>query len=404
MRVEIEKGTAKGRASVPSSKSLTHRHIICAALATGTSVLSNVSFSEDILATLDCVAALGATITRDNQTLVIEGIGENMTVSEKLPTLYCRESGSTLRFLLPLAMLFGGGVFRGSERLVSRGIGIYKDLFSEFADFKIEKQEIRVKGRLSAGQYRVKGDVSSQFISGLLFALPLLKEDSVLEILPPFESRAYVDLTCETLCRFGVEIDRRSAYCFYIRGGQKYSPVHTSIEGDWSQAAFFFGLNFIGGDVLVDGLRSESLQSDRECLTFYEKMKKEYLEADLSCCPDLAPILFAMASVSQGACFTGTRRLAIKESDRATTMASELRKFGAKITVSENSVKIEKSELCRPSEPLFGHGDHRIVMALSVLATKFGAVIENAEAVQKSYPMFFDDLRRLGLEIREYDD
>ena len=179
--------------------------------------------------------------------------------------------------------------------------------------------------------------------------------------------------------------------------------LEAEVEGDYSQAAFFGGLNFLGGEVSLEGLNAESLQGDRVCMELFDRMKRGYVEADLSDCPDLAPILFAMASVGEGARFTGTRRLAIKESNRAEVMAKELAKFGAKVTVLENEVVITPSELHAPTETLCGHNDHRIVMALSVLATRFGAEIAGAEAIAKSYPSFFSDLRSLGLEILEHD-
>ncbi len=388
---------------MPPSKSCAHRLILGAALAEGTSELYGVSLSEDILATLDCIRALGATVSVDGDTVTIEGLGGKNADRAELPVLPCRESGSTLRFMIPPAMLWGGGVFRGTERLISRGVGIYESLFDGIAEFQKQKEEITVFGRLTAGHYRLAGNVSSQFITGLLFALPLLSGNSTVEILPPFESRGYVDITMDILRRFGVEIEQKDALCFLIRGGQHYSPVKTRVEGDWSQAAFFYGLGLLGGEVEVDGLDRKSLQGDRVCLDLFEEMRHGYIRADLSDCPDLAPILFALASAGKGAHFTGTRRLAIKESNRAEVMARELKKFGANITVGENDVEIAQSPLHKPTELLCGNNDHRIVMSLSVLATRFGGSVEGAEAIAKSYPAFFEDMRRLGLEIREYD-
>ncbi|MBO5306031.1 MAG: 3-phosphoshikimate 1-carboxyvinyltransferase [Clostridia bacterium] len=404
MIVEIKKGVAHGRVSIPPSKSAAHRYIICAALACGTSILHGMAYSEDILATLDCIRALGATVGIKGDTVKIDGVGDKLIAPKELPVLSCRESGSTLRFMIPIAMLSGGGVFRGTERLVSRGIGIYESLFETFADIRKSAEQITVDGTLESGTYTLAGNVSSQFISGLLFALPTVKADSRIEILPPFESRGYVDMTVDTLRRFGVVIEQESELCYVVRGGQRYLPIETKIEGDWSQAAFFYGLELLGGRVEIDGLDCESLQGDRVCVDIYEKMSRGYMEADLSGCPDLAPILFAMASARYGAHFTGTKRLAIKESNRAEVMASELRKLGAKITVGENDVRIEPSALHAPKESLLGHNDHRVVMALSVLATQFGATVEGAQAIAKSYPSFFEDMRLLGLEIREYDE
>lgn len=404
MRVEIEKGRAHGSVRVPSSKSLAHRFLLGAALAQGTSRLVCADLNEDILATMDCIKTIGTDISIENNAIVIKGCGTRfLNETAELRRFFCRESGSTLRFTIPMALLGGGGVFCGSERLISRGIGVYENLFSDTVEIQKKKTEISLRGRLSAGEYRLPGDVSSQFVTGLLFALPMLREKSSIEVVSPFESRGYVDLTLDVLRCFGVKISGKGENVFSIPGGQSFLPIEAEIEGDWSQAAFFCGLNFLGGKVDMHGLLERSLQGDRVCMELFEKMSRGYVCEDLSGCPDLAPILFAMASVGDGARFTGTRRLAIKESNRALVMAKELSKFGAKITVRENEVEIEPSELHKPSEVLLGHNDHRVVMALSVLATRFGATIEGTEAIAKSYPAFFEDMRCLGLEIREYD-
>lgn len=404
MRAEIKKGRARGTLRVPPSKSCAHRWLLGAALAEGESVLHGLDFSEDILATIDCVKAIGAKVIIENNAIKVKGCGARFSERNgALSEFFCRESGSTLRFMIPIALLGCGGVFLGTERLISRGIGIYEALFSESAKIEKKAKEIRIEGRLSAGHYRLAGNISSQFITGLLFALPTLEGDSTIEILPPFESRGYVMLTLDILRRFGIEIEQTSDFSFSVAGGQRYLPIEAEVEGDYSQAAFFYGLNFLGGEVELTGLDPQSCQGDRICVDIFEKMSRGYVCEDLADCPDLAPILFAMASAGQGARFTGTRRLAIKESNRALVMAKELEKFGAKITVLENEVKIAPCELHTPTEPLCGNNDHRIVMALSVLATRFGGEIEGAEAIAKSYPSFFEDLRRLGLEIREYE-
>ena len=389
---------------VPPSKSCAHRLLLGAALADGVSTLRGVDLNEDILATIDCITSVGVNVIIENNAVKIEGCpAQFLKKRGALPRFFCRESGSTLRFVIPLAMLGGGGVFGGTPRLISRGIGIYEDLFAGNADIEKGEREIRLRGSLASGKYRLAGNVSSQFVTGLLFALPVLSGDSEIEVLPPLESRSYVDLTLGILRCFGIKVEQKTEFCFAIPGGQKYLPIEAEVEGDYSQAAFFCGLNFLGGNVALEGLDPMSLQGDRVCVELFEKMREGYVEADLSDCPDLAPILFAMASTGGGARFTGTRRLAIKESNRAQVMAEELAKFGAKITVFENEVVIEPSALHAPTEALCGHNDHRIVMALSVLATRFGAEIEGAEAIAKSYPSFFADLRGLGLEIVEYD-
>ena len=342
----------------------------------------------------------------ENGHLWVKGCGGRPLVKDLLPVLPCRESGSTLRFLIPTALCAGGGIFQGAERLMARGVSVYEELLKERGvTFAGERDSLTVKGKLRPGLYRLRGDVSSQFISGLLFALPLLKEDSAIEILPPFESRGYVDMTLEALDVFGIRVDRQGEMRFLVPGGQCYQPAQVTVEGDWSQAAFFYGLNALGSQVEVTGLRSDSLQGDRVCERLMKEMTGGFLQADLSDCPDLAPVLFAVAAgLENGAHFTGTRRLAIKESNRASAMADELAKFGAEISVGENEVKIAPVTLHRPKEILQGHNDHRVVMALAVLATRFGGVIDDAQAISKSYPEFFRDLAGLGVQVRTEED
>ena len=402
MRAIIGPGPARGRINAPPSKSCAHRLLIGASLAEGESRLHGAAMSQDILATMDCVRALGAEIRVENGHLWVKGCGGRPLVKDSLPVLPCRESGSTLRFLIPTALCAGGGIFQGAERLMARGVSVYEELLKERGvTFAGERDSLTVKGKLRPGLYRLRGDVSSQFISGLLFALPLLKEDSAIEILPPFESRGYVDMTLEALDVFGIRVDRQGEMRFLVPGGQCYQPAQVTVEGDWSQAAFFYGLNALGSQVEVTGLRSDSLQGDRVCERLMKEMTGGFLQADLSDCPDLAPVLFAVAAgLEHGAHFTGTRRLAIKESNRASAMADELAKFGAEISVGENEAKIAPVTLHRPEEVLLGHNDHRVVMALAVLATKWGGVIDDAQAVAKSYPDFFRDMAALGVKLR----
>lgn len=406
MRAIIGPGPARGRINAPPSKSCAHRLLIGASLAEGESLLDGAAMSQDILATMDCVRALGAEIRVENGHLWVKGCGGRTLVKDSLPVLPCRESGSTLRFLIPTALCAGGGVFQGAERLMARGVSVYEELLKERGvTFAGERDSLTVKGKLRPGLYRLRGDVSSQFISGLLFALPLLEEDSAIEILPPFESRGYVDMTLEALDVFGIQVDRQGEMRFLVPGGQCYQPAQVTVEGDWSQAAFFYGLNALGSQVEVTGLRSDSLQGDRVCERLMKEMTGGFLQADLSDCPDLAPVLFAVAAgLENGAHFTGTRRLAIKESNRASAMADELAKFGAEISVGENEVKIAPVPLHRPKEILQGHNDHRVVMALAVLATRFGGVIDDAQAISKSYPEFFRDLAGLGVQVRTEED
>ena len=399
MKVKISPSRLCGEISAPPSKSYAHRLMICAALAEGESTIHGISESEDMLATLDCIAALGARYEKLGDTVKICG------KTGKTPegaVLRCRESGSTLRFFLPLALLDGKpSIFTGTERLMQRGIGIYEDIFCE-KDITVEKNEssLKVSGVLRGGKYEMKGNVSSQFATGLLFALPLVENDSELRIVPPVESRGYVDITLDVLQRFGIKIEETEPNTFKIKGNQKYRAEDVEVEKDWSNAAFLFALNEVGGNVKVNGLSETSLQADKVCTELFEKLRKPNAVIDVSGCPDLAPVLFAVAAAKHGAKFTGTRRLKIKESDRAEVMAEELAKFGVRVETSENEAAVFSNGLSKPKTMLSGHNDHRIVMALSVIASVTGGKIVGAEAVAKSYPRFFEDLEKLGAEAK----
>lgn len=400
MRVEISKGRGHGQIKAPSSKSYAHRLLICAGLADGESTLRGIDMNEDIAATIDCLTSTGAEIRFENGTAFINGCGGNVKPSRELP---CRESGSTLRFLIPISLLGGGGVFVGAERLMARGVGIYSQIFeTRGCNIAVETTSITAKGTLSAGNYSIPGNVSSQFITGMLFALPLADGDSTITVTGDFESRAYVDMTLDVLAQSGIEVERQSEKQFFIKGGQSYKTINADVEGDWSNAAFFCALRTLGSDITVTGLREDSRQGDKICLEYFEKLSSPGATLDMSDCPDLAPIMFATAAACHGGVFTGTKRLAIKESDRAAVMAEELAKLGASVKVAENSVEIGKNELKAPDQLLLGHNDHRIVMSLAVLTTLTGGIIDGAEAVSKSYPNFFRDLESVGIKVK-YD-
>ena len=399
MKIKIEKGVAEGAILAPPSKSYAHRLLISAALADGESVIVGISESEDMSATLDCVKVLGAEYEREGDTVRIKGAGKRITESSgALKAFFCRESGSTLRFMIPIAMLSGDTCeFIGTERLISRGIGVYTEIFAEKGIKAVSaKDRFRLTGKLTGGHYRVRADVSSQFISGLLFSLPLADGDSVIELLPPVESKKYIDITVDTIRKFGIAVDV-DGNTVKIKGNQKYRPASLTVEGDYSNAAFLDAFNFIGGDVRVGGLNENSLQGDRVYGEYFKALSDGCPTLDISDCPDLGPVLFALAAAKNGARFTGTRRLKIKESDRAAAMAEELRKFGAEVEVDENTVTVKKTELHAPTEILSGHNDHRIVMSMAVLLTLFGGIIDESEAVRKSYPGFFEDLGKLGI-------
>ncbi len=393
MRALIEKSMLSGKVTAPPSKSMAHRLIIAAALSDGECKIENVAMSEDIKATAECMRKLGKDLTFDKDTLYIK----KAEVKNTDKTLFVSESGSTLRFLIPLCLTGEEFTLNGSKRLFERPLSVYEEIFKN-QNIAYEKGEnfIKLKGILKSGKFRIKGDISSQFISGLLFALPLIKGDSEIEIEGKFESKSYCLMTLSVLKTFGVDIYFDGDRVFKIKGGQSYKSTDASVEGDWSNAAFFDALSLLGHEVSVTGLLETSLQGDKIYKEYFEKLKNGCPKLSLADCPDLAPILFTIASHFNGGHFTDTARLKMKESDRAEAMKEELSKFGADITVLENEVIINKAQLHTPKELLCSHNDHRIAMSLSVLSTLYGGVIEGAEAVEKSFPDFYEKLTALG--------
>ena len=399
MTVTFEPSQAIGNLIAPPSKSMAHRLLIAAGLASGESIIEGVAASEDVLATLDCLQALGADCHYQNETVRLRGIGGR--IIEENATLLCRECGSTLRFFVPIALLSESQTtLTGSERLLSRPMTVYETICREQnLFFENNGSAITVKGKLTSGNYTVPGNISSQFISGLLFALPLLEKDSKITITEPIESRSYLDLTVKALADFGVSVTWQTQNTLFIPGNQRYQARQTRVEGDYSNAAFFSALNYLGGNVTLWGLDANSLQGDRVYQDYFEKLKESTPTLSLADCPDLGPVLFALAGALNGATFTNTARLRIKESDRGTAMAEELSKLGICCHVKENEIIVEKGKLCTPTTSLYGHNDHRIVMALSLLLTQTGGSIQGAEAVKKSLPDFFERLQALGISL-----
>ena len=399
MQVTVGAGRAHGTVQAPPSKSMAHRLLISAALAEGESRIKGVSACEDVAATLDCLRALGAHCEQQGDEALIRGIDPRRTTPDT--HLYCRESGSTLRFLLPIAWLSQKPMtLTGAPYLLTRPMDVYAEIAKEKQLFFEQNEKgIHIQGPMTSGEYTVAGNVSSQFISGLLFALPLLDGDSLIRILPPVESRSYLDLTVSALAEFGVIAEWEDACTLHIPGGQHYRAHDTEVEGDYSGAAFPEALNLLGGQVRVTGLNEKSLQGDRVYKTYFPMLKRERCELSIEDCPDLGPILFAVAAANHGATFHGTRRLRLKESDRAAAMAKELSKMGVQVRIDENSVTVEPATLHAPKEPICSHNDHRIVMSMAVLLTLTGGRIEGAEAVSKSFPDFFDRLSALGIHV-----
>lgn len=397
MKIEIIPGAARGAVTAPPSKSEAHRALICGALTNG-STLHGVSDSDDVTATLRCLETLGTSVEKDGGTVYIGGLDPKEI---KECTLNCGESGSTLRFLLPLCLISGERVtLTGTEKLLSRPLDEYEELCKRRA-FLFEKGEnsVTVAGALTPGEYDVSMSKSSQFMTGLLISLGSLDGRSVLRVLGRAESASYVDITLDVMRKFGVGASASDEG--YITSGGGYERAEYTVGGDWSNAAFTDALNVLGGDVKVAGLDATSRQGDRVYPATFEKIIRGET-VNLSDCPDLAPLLFALAAYRGGGRFTGTGRLKYKESDRAEAMKEELSAFGVTLGVGEDSVTVS-GELKRPDRALSSHNDHRIAMALSVLLTVTGGELDGAEAVRKSYPEFYEILRSLGIEVKIVD-
>ncbi len=401
MKVKILPSKTSGEVSAPPSKSFAHRYLIGSVLSRGKCVIKNIADSDDISATLSCIEQLGGSVTKDGNIVTVISTNEKQIENAVFD---CKESGSTLRFFIPVVLATGAKncTFSGSERLLARGIKEYEKLF-ENSDviIKSDEKSIEISGKLTAGNYEISGEVSSQYTTGMLFALSVLDGKSTLKITGNAESRAYVDMTIKVLKDFGADIAEPEKNFFEINGKGRLSPGEFTVEGDWSNAAFLIALSRLLGTISVSGLNENSVQGDRFSSVAFDALDGENAEIDLKDCPDLAPILFAYAAYKNGGKFTNTRRLRVKESDRANVMAEELKKFGANVKVYENCVEIEKTQLKPPIVPLCGHNDHRIVMALSVLAAVFGAEIDGAEAVNKSYPDFFRVIKKAGVNVYE---
>ena len=398
MRAIFSPSAACGTMAAPPSKSYSHRALICAALSDGVSAIHCVAPSRDLLATMDCLRALGTDIDYRNGTAKVTGLDpKNVPNGAVLP---CHASGSTLRFLVPVALLSDKQLrFTGIGRLLERPISVYKNICSlQGLSFHLQPRQLDVCGPLVPGRFEIPGDVSSQFVSGMLFALPLLPGDSMIEVTPPVESRPYIEMTLATLASFGVDA-AYSGHSIHIPGRQHYRPQDITIEGDWSNAAFFLALNALGNQVTISGLLPDSLQGDKICVHHFAALQAGSPTIDLSDCPDLGPVCMALAGALHGAVFTGVRRLWLKESDRCAAMAEELAKFGIKSENDKNKMTIHPCDLQQPTEPLWSHDDHRIAMALAVLLARTGGVMDGAEAVDKSLPDFYPRLQKLGIEV-----
>ena len=406
MDIQIIPVRLSGAVTPPPSKSMAHRLIIAAALGDGVSRVHNVAFSKDIEATLRCMEALGAAWSRaDGNALEIRGIGGRGKHFETLPRFDCGESGSTLRFLIPIALaVAGGGVFTGRGRLMERPQGPYFDLFDEKGIFYEQKDGVlTVRGALTAGEYRLPGNVSSQFFTGLLFALPLLDASSAVVSTTALESADYIRMTAEAMGKAGVTVEASPEQTAFAVQTSAYLPLEETVEADWSQAGFWYAANFLDNHVQLSGLNPASAQGDMVVSDLYWKLARPGdCEIDLSGCPDLLPPLAVMAAVRQGTTrFVNAARLRIKESDRLATVAAMLTALGGRAEELPDGLTVYGAPGL-DGGTVDGANDHRIVMAAAVAATacREPVTILGAQAVEKSYPDFFEIYRSLGGDVR----
>lgn len=434
--VMIQPYSLNGKVKIPPSKSLCHRVIIAAALSKGECILNNIYMSLDIIATCEIMKKLGAEIRQIPKGLIINGKGvlelfnqdsENIEFVKKEMVhheLQCNESGSTLRFLIPIAMLAAGKIiFKGRGKLVQRTLRPYHEIF-ENQNIKYTTDRgnlpLTIDGRLKPGIFELRGDISSQFITGLLYALPLLKDDSIIVVTTKMESIGYVDLTLDVLSKFGVSIENNNYKEFKIKGNQNYKKRDYTVEGDFSQAAFYLAAGVLGGEVQCVDLNMESLQGDRVIVDIIKDMggkitfikgiliaSKSDLKGtiiDVSQCPDLLPIVAVLGALSTGTTeIINASRARIKESDRIKAIATELNKIGAEVIEKEDSLLIHGKPWLKGGV-VNSWNDHRIAMAMAIASIKCTEklTIQDSGAVKKSYPDFYEDFKNLGGKVDEW--
>lgn len=410
-----------GLVRIPPSKSAAHRQVLCAALSRGKCTLSHVDMSEDIQATVAAVEALGAKVSFDEAaTLDAANLGRQNAAID------CRESGSTLRFLIPIAAALGVSArFVGRGRLPERPLGVYGELLpAHGVEFRSQGGlPLEISGKLKSGVYRMPGNVSSQFVTGLLFALPLLEGDSEIVLTSPLESKGYVALTLSILREYGVTA-QETPQGWHIPGGQRYTPHNCQVEGDWSQAAFFLcmaALSPTGAPVAIQGLDAASLQGDKACVELFRQFglpvsweggvltarnpraREPFgglrgITIDAAQIPDMVPALSVCAALSQGETrILNAQRLRLKESDRLAAMAEAISGLGGRAQATADGLRIWGVPQLQGGVAQ-GKNDHRVVMALAAAGLRCAGTlaVTDAQSIRKSYPGFFRDFTTLG--------
>ena len=405
-----------GELSPPPSKSVLHRYIIASSLAKGVSKIENISFSEDIIATIEAMKKLGAKIEQKDNYLLIDGSDTFKNLNENIE-IDCNESGSTLRFLFPLSIVEENKIlFKGRGKLFKRPMTPY---FQNFEKFKIkhsyiDENAILLEGQLKAGIYKIDGNISSQFITGLLFSLPLLDGESKIIINGKLESSNYIDISLDCLSKFGIKIINNSYQEFIIEGNQSYRAGNYRTEADYSQAAFFLVANAIGSNIKINDLSENSLQGDKKIIDYISEIdnwnSKDTLILDGSETPDIIPILSLKAAVSGKKIeIINVERLRIKESDRLKATVEELSKLNFDLIEKKDSILINSREALKANKnekivSLSAHSDHRIAMMIAIAATCYDGeiLLDNLDCVKKSYPNFWEVFLSLGGKIYEY--
>jgi 3-phosphoshikimate 1-carboxyvinyltransferase len=419
--VKVFPTSFEGNVTIPASKSMSHRALISAALANGTSTLRNFVYSQDTEATIGALEALGAKFDREKDTIIVHGVKR---LRAKKSTIDCNESGSTLRFIIPIVSLLNKEItLTGKESLIKRPQTIYDDIFKKDNNtFEISGKKILVNGSIKARDYYIDGSVSSQFFTGLMFALPLLEGDSTIIIKGHLESKSYIDLTIQVLELYGINI-QEIENGYFIKGNQTYKPFDYTIEGDYSQAAYFLVAGVLNGTVSSQGLTLESKQGDLAIVDVIKDMKGKIIftengyntvksdtkatTVDLQNCPDLGPVITLLASVSSGTTrLINAHRLRIKESDRIESTVASLSALGANIKVEGDTIVVKGvPKLSGKNQTLDSYNDHRIAMMLSIASSVSDTpfTITRADAVNKSYPHFYKDFKQIGgkFEIKD---
>ena len=427
MKVKIKPKKLGGTIPIPPSKSYSHRAIIAAALATSNkdkevSRIDNLKYSVDITTTTEIMENWGANIEIGEDFEIIKG--NSGIVNPKDEYTQCNESGSTIRFLIPIGLSNNNKiVFDGKGKLVERPLDSYYKIFDE-QGIKYSNNNgwlpLNVDGQLKSGKYEIEGNISSQYITGLLYALPLLNGDSELKINKTLESKGYIDLTLEILEMSGIKVVNNNYKSFFIKGNQKYNPFDYVIEGDYSQVAFWIVAGILGSEIKCLHVKKDSLQGDREIIEIVQRMGAnveifdDYIIVkpsqtygtviDISQCPDIGPILTVLAALSKGETkIINAERLRIKESDRITSIKTELNKLGANVEEVGDSLVINGVERLTGSTELSAWNDHRIAMSLAIASIKCDGeiVIDEAESVKKSYPHFWEDFKKMGGDVEK---